>query len=118
MVEWTIHAYEGTEPYIFVSYAHADAERIQPFLHAMSNFGLNVWFDEGIHSGSDWRETILNHLGNCSAFVFFVTEASLASKECKKEIYFAERNGCLGGWCVSFENYDGRWKDYSSQCRT
>ncbi|MBQ9145216.1 MAG: TIR domain-containing protein [Clostridia bacterium] len=91
MVEWTIHAYEGTEPYIFVSYAHADAERIQPFLHAMSNFGLNVWFDEGIHSGSDWRETILNHLGKCSAFVFFVTEASLASKECKKEIYFAER---------------------------
>ena len=41
-------AYKGDEPFIFVSYAHADAEQVYGELQSLHDQGFNVWYDDGI----------------------------------------------------------------------
>ncbi|MEJ2087913.1 MAG: hypothetical protein P8Y69_05460 [Gammaproteobacteria bacterium] len=48
MAERPFPAYRGEEPYIFVSYSHADAESVYPDLAWLHEQGINVWYDEGI----------------------------------------------------------------------
>ena len=40
-------AYEGTEPYIFVSYAHRDSERVFEVLGELQSRGYRFWYDDG-----------------------------------------------------------------------
>ncbi|MBQ9144856.1 MAG: TIR domain-containing protein [Clostridia bacterium] len=89
MAGWKIKAYNGTEPYVFISYAHKDTEIVQPIVADLRKLGFNIWFDEGIHSGARWKDVILSHLEACCGFIFFATENSLLSAECRKEIYYA-----------------------------
>ena len=51
-------AYKGDEPYIFVSYSHKDAPAVFPELTRLRGEGFNIWFDEGIEAGTEWREEI------------------------------------------------------------
>ncbi len=39
-------AYKGEEPYIFASYAHADAPKVYPELTRLRDAGFNVWYKE------------------------------------------------------------------------
>ena len=50
--------YEGSEPYIFISYCHQDKERVYPYLEMMANDGYRIWYDEGITPGEEWIENI------------------------------------------------------------
>ncbi len=47
-------AYKGDEPYIFVSYAHADDEIVYPEIQWLHDQGFNIWYDDGIDPGSTW----------------------------------------------------------------
>ena len=82
-------AYKGTEPYIFISYAHADSERVFPIVSALQERGYRVWYDAGIEAGTEWPEYIAEHLDGCSAFLAFISEASMNSHNCRREINFA-----------------------------
>ena len=44
-------AYQGSDPFIFVSYRHADSEVVYAELEWLNACGFNVWFDEGITPG-------------------------------------------------------------------
>ena len=83
-------AYAGSDPYIFVSYAHKDSDKAFPFIAALQKCGYNVWFDAGIRYGNEWRDEIANKLAGCAVFIFLVSETSLKSKNCKKELYMAD----------------------------
>ena len=85
-------AYQGTEPYIFVSYAHADKEIVWPFILALQE-KYNVWYDEGIEYGAAWVDIIPAKIMNCAVIVCFLTSACLSSEVCKKELYYAQRKG-------------------------
>ena len=41
-------AYEGTEPYIFISYAHKNTDQVIPIISVLQNRGFRVWYDAGI----------------------------------------------------------------------
>ena len=84
-----IKAYSGNYPYIFVSYAHKDKDIVYPFIEELQKH-FNVWFDDGIHLGKDYKKEIMTHVTSCSLFLFMVSRYSLESDFCKKEIYFAE----------------------------
>ncbi|MDO5859411.1 hypothetical protein, partial [Methanobrevibacter sp.] len=43
-------AYEGDEPYIFISYSHDDSDLVFPEIERFHNDGYNIWYDEGITS--------------------------------------------------------------------
>ncbi|MBR2987471.1 MAG: toll/interleukin-1 receptor domain-containing protein [Clostridia bacterium] len=82
-------AYEGNEPYIFISYAHKDISLVMPIIEGLAAKGFRIWYDAGIEAGTEWPEYIAEHLENCAAFVAFISEAAIASKNCRREINFA-----------------------------
>ena len=84
-----VEPYEGSQPYVFVSYCHKDKTRVYPYIEMMARRGYRVWYDEGITPGDEWTENIANHLERCGVFVAFVTENSLNSHNCRREINFA-----------------------------
>lgn len=84
-----IAPFSGNEPYIFVSYCHKDESRVYPVIAELMNKGYRVWYDAGINPGSDWPEVIAEHLNSCAVCIAFVSESSMGSHNCKKEINFA-----------------------------
>lgn len=81
--------YEGEENYIFVSYCHKDKKHIFPIIERLVRDGYRVWYDEGIDPGSEWPEIIARHLNGCAACIAFISENSLNSHNCRREINFA-----------------------------
>lgn len=81
--------YEGTEPYIFVSYAHRDAERVFEVLYELESRGYRFWYDDGIAPGSEWPEDIARHLDSSAMVMAFVTPNSMKSQNCRREINFS-----------------------------
>ena len=76
-------------PYIFISYAHADRALVLPIVRALQAANIDLWYDEGIEAGSEWPEYIAEKVMNCSKFVLFISNAYLASQNCKRELNFA-----------------------------
>ena len=89
MKRCSVRPYEGNEEYIFVSYCHKDKAIVFPMIERMVRDGYRVWYDEGIDPGSEWPEIIASHLNGCSACVAFITDNSLNSHNCRREINFA-----------------------------
>jgi hypothetical protein len=42
-----VASYRGDDPYVFVSYAHADLKSVGVEIDRLDQSGLNVWCDEG-----------------------------------------------------------------------
>lgn len=82
-------AYEGKEPYIFISYAHKDTNTVLPIIAALQDAGYPVWYDAGIQAGSEWPEYIAEHLDKAKLVLAFISQYSLASDNCRQEINFA-----------------------------
>ena len=85
-------AYRGNDDYIFVSYAHRDADIVFEEIRRFQNLGYNVWYDEGIGAGNEWQKDIVAHLKNCKMFIVFVTNNSMASVNVQKEIKYAVKH--------------------------
>jgi len=81
--------YEGNKPYIFVSYAHKDSNRVLPIIETLAACGFRVWFDQGIEVGTQWSEYIAEHLEKANCIMAFLSKASLASHNCYQEISYA-----------------------------
>lgn len=82
-------AYEGSEPYIFISYAHKDSDRVLPIISDLQAQGFRVWYDAGIEAGTEWPEYIAEHLESCAVFLAFLSQSALDSPNCRREINFA-----------------------------
>ncbi|MCM1025028.1 MAG: TIR domain-containing protein [Roseburia sp.] len=91
MVRCSLEPYEGKEKYIFISYAHKDNDRVYPIIEKLAGMGYRIWYDEGIDPGSEWPETIAEHLNNCEVCIAFLSENYLNSHNCRREINFALR---------------------------
>ena len=89
MKRCSVRPYEGEEKYIFVSYCHKDKASVFPIIEQLAKEGYRIWYDEGIDPGSEWPETIASHLDKCSICIAFITENSLNSHNCRREINFA-----------------------------
>lgn len=89
MLRCAFTPYEGKKPYIFVSYAHKDSDRVFPILEELDRRGYRVWYDDGIAPGSEWPENIAQHLDGCSVTLAFISPNSIASANCRREVTFA-----------------------------
>jgi hypothetical protein len=74
--------------HLFLSYAHADLERVQAFLGILENAGHPVWLDkEELKAGAEWERAIKLAITESYGVLFAVTRAFLASDYIlKKEI--------------------------------
>lgn len=77
------------QPYVFISYAHADSGKVLPCISAMRQCGIALWYDDGIEAGSEWPEFIAQKVLSCTKFLLFVSDSYLNSQNCKRELNFA-----------------------------
>ena len=82
-------AYSGDEPFIFVSYAHADSHIVYPIIKELYDSGILLWYDEGIEVGEEWPQKIADRILNCSKFMVFVSPAASKSNHVRQEINYA-----------------------------
>ena len=79
---------------IFISYAHENAEAVGLIAENIKRVsGMTVWLDSELRGGDNFIEVIANTIFSSSYFVFIVSEASVFSKWCLKELEFAFNEG-------------------------
>ena len=83
--------YEGTHPFVFVSYAHRQSDAVVSTIRILSEKGYRMWYDEGIPAGSDWPANISMHMHSCENVFFFVSKRSMESPNCYSEMRTALR---------------------------
>lgn len=88
-----LSSYDGEEPYIFISYSHKDTEMVYPILKLIEREKFRFWYDDTMEIGEDFREELRSRIENCSAFLLFISEASMNSKYCGMEIVSAFKYG-------------------------
>ncbi|MGI9325083.1 MAG: TIR domain-containing protein [Pseudomonadales bacterium] len=84
-----LQAYQGSEPFVFVSYSHADEQQVHPYLLQLNAAGFNIWFDQGIAPGHRWTQELAEAIERCSVFLLLATPRSVASEHCVNEVHFA-----------------------------
>jgi tetratricopeptide (TPR) repeat protein len=102
-------AYEGAEPYVFVSYSHQDEELVYGEIRWLQDQGIKVWYDTQIQGGSEWSESIAHAIKACSRFLYFISPSSVASENCRREVNFAieEQRIVLAAFLEETELPDG-----------
>ena len=86
-----IPAYKGNDPYVFVSYSHADDREVYAEIRWLQDQGINVWYDAaGIGAGAEWNDEIARAIKGTVCFLYFITPASVRSEHCRRELNFAQ----------------------------
>jgi hypothetical protein len=62
---------------LFVSYKSADRQRVAPLVEALRAAGLDLWWDQDIAPGAEWRETIAHQLDSAELCLAIWTAASV-----------------------------------------
>ena len=88
-VRMNLPSYEGSNPFIFISYSHADTKQIYPILKRIAKEDYRFWYDDTMEIGEDFREELRSKIERCSAFMLFISKASMRSKYCGMEIITA-----------------------------
>ena len=83
-------AYKGDDDYIFVSYAHIDAEEVYKDIDEFNkDEDINIWYDDGIPVSKEWPEVLQNKIESCTAFLVFISDNSVESFNVRNEVTFA-----------------------------
>ncbi len=82
-------AYNGSEPYVFVSYSHKDAEYVFVDIASLRDRGFRIWYDEGIDPGNEWTEAVATALKLCAFFVVYLSPNAVKSRNVRNEINLA-----------------------------
>ena len=69
-----IDSYDGTEPYIFISYSHRDTMEVYKILKLLEKEKYRFWYDDTMEIGEDFREELRRRIEECSAFLVFLSE--------------------------------------------
>ncbi len=81
--------YEGTEPYVFISYSHKNEYIIREITEILGRNHIRFWYDNGLHSGKDWNAQIAQHLDKAYVCVLLLSRAAAESTYVKNELVFA-----------------------------
>ena len=82
-----------TQPFVFLSYAHREAENALALVSVLRASGCRVWYDEGIEAGQVWDECLEDRIRHSSLFLACVSPVYEASRYCRREIKFADLVG-------------------------
>mgnify|MGYP002619552720 FL=1 len=85
-----MEVYTGEDPYIFISYAHDDSERVLSIISHIANQEYRIWFDQRIEVGTKWAEVIAQRLNQSACFMAFIPDNYLRSDNCMDEIEHAK----------------------------
>jgi predicted ATPase len=78
------------QPYVFISYASVDRERVLGIVDSLQAAGIRVWMDQNeIQGGTQYGSEIGDGIRGCAALALCCSEASLSSRNVKQEIMLA-----------------------------
>ena len=82
---------ENSKP-IFISYSRIDKNIVFPFVKRIEQeLNTTCWIDsEGIESGSQFEEVIVNAIEESNVVLFMLSDSSINSKWTKREVLYAE----------------------------
>src|SRR5579871_6516028 len=69
---------------IFISYAHDDTQTMLEVKQALDVH--EVWFDHRLSVGQEWWNEIEHNIAACDCFVLLLSQKSLDSEYCQKEL--------------------------------
>ena len=75
---------------IFVSYSRRDGEAVGRLVEAVKRDGHQVFFDQDLSGGQQWRETIVPAIRKADVFMVVLSPRSIASDHVRKELDIAE----------------------------
>lgn len=81
---------------VFISYSRKDFDEVSALMEAIRKEipDLSMWFDvNGIESGDDFEEKIIDAIDNSSFLMFALSDNSLDSEWTKKEVMYAKNTG-------------------------
>ena len=78
-----------TKPYLFISYSHKNINLLTPIVNELIKRGYRLWYDDGIHLGDEWPETVAEFLKNAYCVLFLVSQAFCLSRNCRREVNYA-----------------------------
>ncbi|MBO7177621.1 MAG: leucine-rich repeat protein [Clostridia bacterium] len=83
------------EDYYFVSYSHKDYKAVLSDILRLEEKGLNFWYDTDIHVGENWEYIAKSYISKfqCKGVVFYLSENSILSTACNKEIEYVRNKG-------------------------
>ena len=81
--------YKGKNPFVFISYAHADRMGVTKILQQLMDNNIRFWFDEGLTPGNEWRDELKETIKTAHTFLVFISPNSVISDYVKKEITHA-----------------------------
>ena len=84
--------YEGSAPYIFISYSHQDSAKLTDVCNMLRQRGVRFWYDKGLHSGADFNMVIASHLEKAAVCLLLLSKAAAVSEYVKNELYFAQNH--------------------------
>ncbi len=64
-----------TDQFVFISYKSEDYEQVAVYARHLVENGINVWYDEGLHSGVDWESYLMSVIEkpHCKAVLLFLS---------------------------------------------
>lgn len=88
-----LEAYNGSDSYVFVSYAHKDQEDVYDIIHDLQKRNARIWFDKGLELGKEWPEELATHLVNSSLVLVMLSANSIQSANVRREVNLALSEG-------------------------
>jgi len=80
---------KGDAPYIFVSYAHKNADTVRVHIEKLRSAGFRLWYNEDIAPGTEWPEETATALAGASCVLAFISQDAAAAHNVKAELSFA-----------------------------
>lgn len=75
---------------IFISYSHKDTETVKYIAEIIEKAsGYTIWFDKNLRGGENYFSVIANQIVSSDFFAFIVSENSVVSDWCLRELEFA-----------------------------
>lgn len=84
-----MNAYQGNNPYVFVSYAHKDNEKVLDLIKLLKRKMCRIWYDEGLTPGGSWNDDLANYISKCECVIIIITNNSIQSQYVKSELNYA-----------------------------
>lgn len=80
--------WKKTDKYMFVSYAHKDADIVYSDLHVLYNNCINYWYDKKLSVGDEWDREVEEIIRDeqCAGIILFFSPDMIKSKACEKEL--------------------------------
>ena len=74
---------------LFISYARANKPDVEALVRNRDALGYQTWVDSSLGGGQTWWEEILRRIAESDAFVAIVSQQTLNSAACKRELGWA-----------------------------